>query len=104
MANDESKRSGRIAQIRSVYRMAKKSDPRIGLIVLGVLLAVFALFLVIGFVIGHPILLGIFGFLVGFLLAPSCSADGRSAPPSPRWRARRAQQWRCSMRCGGAGR
>jgi Domain of unknown function (DUF4191) len=69
MANDESKRSGRIAQIRSVYRMAKKSDPRIGLIVLGVLLAVFALFLVIGFVIGHPILLGIFGFLIGFLLA-----------------------------------
>jgi hypothetical protein len=69
MAKEESKRSGRVAQIRSVYRMAKQSDPKIGLVVFGVFLAVLAVFLVLGFVLGQPILLGSFGFLVGFLLA-----------------------------------
>jgi Domain of unknown function (DUF4191) len=77
MANDDSQRSGRIAQIRSVYRMAKQTDPRIGLIVFAVFLAVFALFLVIGFVFGHPILLGITGFLLGFL--PATIVFGRRA-------------------------
>lgn len=69
MAKEESKRSGRVAQIRSVYRMAKQSDPKIGLIVFGIFLAVLAVFLILGFVLGQPILLGSFGFLVGFLLA-----------------------------------
>jgi hypothetical protein len=48
--------------------MAKQSDPKIGLIVFGVFVAVLAVFLVLGFVLGQPILLGSFGFLIGFLL------------------------------------
>lgn len=67
MAKDESKRAGRIAQIRSVYRMSKQSDTKIGWILLGLFLGVFAVFLVLGFVLGSPWLWGIFGLPVALL-------------------------------------
>ncbi len=61
---------GRIKQIRQSYTMTKQSDPKIGLILLGVFalaaLAGFAVtFLVFG-TLGFPI---VFGVLVGFLAA-----------------------------------
>lgn len=68
MAKDE-KKQGRIAQIRAVYRMSKQSDPKIGWIIFGSFLAVFALFLVLGFIIGRPWFLGIIGFPLALLVA-----------------------------------
>jgi hypothetical protein len=47
--------------------MTKKVDTKIGLIIAAVGLITFGVFLAIGFVIDHPIYLGILGFIVGFL-------------------------------------
>lgn len=62
-------RSGRIAQIRSVYRMTKQSDRWIGLILLAWFLAVFAFFVVLGLVLGPPWFFFPLGFLAGLLAA-----------------------------------
>ena len=59
---------GRIKQIRQSYTMTKKSDPKIGLILLGVfLLAGLAGFAVTLLVFGNLIFPIVFGVLVGFL-------------------------------------
>ena len=59
---------GRIKQIRQSYTMTKKSDPRIGLILLGVfLLAGLAGFAVMLLVFGNLIFPIVFGVLVGIL-------------------------------------
>lgn len=42
------KKTGRLAQIRSTYRMAKKSDPRLGWLLLAVFLGVVAVFVALG--------------------------------------------------------
>ncbi|GAA1182326.1 hypothetical protein F4556_005422 [Kitasatospora gansuensis] len=47
--------------------MTKKVDTKIGLIIAAVGLITFGVFLAIGFVIDHPIYLGVLGFIVGFL-------------------------------------
>ncbi|WP_042373857.1 DUF4191 domain-containing protein [Streptacidiphilus neutrinimicus] len=70
MARQESPNSpGRLSQIRQAYTMTKRVDPKIGLIVAGVGLGTFAVLLAIGFAIGHPIYLGILGFVLGLLAA-----------------------------------
>ncbi|HEX6198297.1 MAG TPA: DUF4191 domain-containing protein [Jiangellaceae bacterium] len=46
------KKKGRIAQIKQTYRMAKRSDPRIGWLSLGLILLVLAAFIGLGFLIG----------------------------------------------------
>jgi hypothetical protein len=66
-STDNPKKPSRTAQIRQAYTMTRKSDRRIGLICLGVFVAVFAVFLAIGLVIGHPIYVGVFGLMFGFL-------------------------------------
>ncbi len=58
---------GRLKQIRLAYTMTKRVDPKIGLITAGIGIGTFAVLLVIGFVIGHPIYLGILGLVLGVL-------------------------------------
>ncbi|MCB5170230.1 DUF4191 domain-containing protein [Streptomyces bambusae] len=58
---------GRLKQIALTYKMTRKADPKVGLIVAGVGIITLGVFLGIGFLIGHPVYLGILGFLVAFL-------------------------------------
>lgn len=45
-------KTSRLKQIRSAYQLTKKSDPRIGLILAGIFLAITAVFVVIGLLVG----------------------------------------------------
>ncbi|MCX3062824.1 DUF4191 domain-containing protein [Streptomyces beihaiensis] len=58
---------GRLKQIALTYKMTSKADPKIGLVLAGVGIVTFGVFLAVGFLIGHPIYLGILGFLLAFL-------------------------------------
>jgi Domain of unknown function (DUF4191) len=60
---------GRLKQIRLAYTMTKRVDPKIGLIIAGIGLGTFAVLLVIGLLIGHPIYLGVLGLFAGLLAA-----------------------------------
>lgn len=46
---------GRIAQIRQTYKITKESDPRIGLILLSLLIGVLAIFVIVGLIL-RPLL------------------------------------------------
>jgi hypothetical protein len=59
--------SGRLAQMRAVWGLTRKSDPRLPVIVLGAALVALALFVVIGIVVGHPIYFVILGLLAAVL-------------------------------------
>ncbi|MFD3590834.1 DUF4191 domain-containing protein [Streptomyces sp. NPDC058683] len=59
--------AGRLKQIVLTYKMTRKADKTIGLVLAGVGLGILAVFLVIGFLIGHPVYLGILGLLLAFL-------------------------------------
>ncbi|EDY59134.1 MULTISPECIES: DUF4191 domain-containing protein [Streptomyces] len=59
--------SGRLKQIALTYKMTRKADKKIGLVLAGVFLLILGVFLAIGFLIGHPVYLGILGFLLAFL-------------------------------------
>lgn len=70
MASKESpEKSGRLKQIRLAYKMTKKSDKWVGLVVAAWGLGVFGVFLAIGFLIDHYIILGIIGLLFGLVAA-----------------------------------
>ncbi|MET8079389.1 DUF4191 domain-containing protein [Streptomyces sp. NPDC005303] len=58
---------GRLKQIALTYKMTRKADKKIGLVLAGVFLLILGVFLAIGFLIGHPVYLGILGFLLAFL-------------------------------------
>ncbi|WBB59801.1 DUF4191 domain-containing protein [Streptomyces sp. WMMC500] len=58
---------GRLKQIALTYKMTRRADPKVGLIVAGVGILVLGAALGIGFLIGHPIYLGIVGFLLALL-------------------------------------
>jgi len=60
-------RTGRVAQMRAVWSLTRKSDPRLAVIVLGSALAVRAIAVVVGILIGHPIYFAIVGVLVAML-------------------------------------
>ena len=60
---------GRLAQIRNAYTMTRKVDRMVGWVTFATMLLVFAVVLAIGFLIGHPVYLGIMGLLAGFLAA-----------------------------------
>ncbi|GFH34997.1 DUF4191 domain-containing protein [Streptomyces pacificus] len=64
---ENSANPGRLKQIALTYKMTRRVDPRVGLVVAGVGAVTFGVFLAIGFLIGHPIYLGILGFLLAFL-------------------------------------
>jgi hypothetical protein len=53
---------GRIAQIRETYRLTKRVDPQLPWILLGLFVAVFGAFLVLGFLLKSPIFWGVIGF------------------------------------------
>ncbi|MFJ8665717.1 DUF4191 domain-containing protein [Streptomyces sp. NPDC093600] len=58
---------GRLKQIALTYKMTRKADPKVGLVVAGVGIVVLGVLLAIGFVIGHPVYLGILGFILALL-------------------------------------
>ncbi|MFG2333711.1 DUF4191 domain-containing protein [Streptomyces sp. NPDC048604] len=58
---------GRLKQIVLTYKMTKKADPKVGLVVAGVGIVVLGALLGIGFAIGHPVYLGILGFILALL-------------------------------------
>jgi hypothetical protein len=58
-----SDRQGRVAQLRAVWSMTRKADRKLPLIVLGPALAVLAILVVVGVLIGHPLYLSILGIL-----------------------------------------
>lgn len=60
---------GRIAQIRQTYTLTKQNDPKIGLILAGVFLAVFAVFLVIAAITKGWFFWPIIGFMFAVLAA-----------------------------------
>ncbi|MEV5841671.1 DUF4191 domain-containing protein [Streptomyces sp. NPDC048179] len=59
--------AGRLKQIVLTYKMTRKADKTIGLVLAGVGLGTLAVFLLIGFLIGHPVYLGILGLLLAVL-------------------------------------
>jgi hypothetical protein len=68
MARETSENNpGRLKQIRQAYQMTKRVDTRIGLIVAGVGVVTFGVLLAIGFLVGHPVYLGVLGFVLAFL-------------------------------------
>jgi hypothetical protein len=70
MASKEpSEKSGRLSQIRLAYQATKRSDKKVGLVTGAWFLGVFGVLLAIGFLIGHPIILGIIGFVIGVAVA-----------------------------------
>jgi hypothetical protein len=62
-------KQGRLAQIRSAYTMTRKVDPMVGWVTFAAGLLVLAVVLALGFLIGHPVYLGVMGLLAGFLVA-----------------------------------
>ena len=59
--------AGRLKQIALTYQMTRKADKKIGLVLAGVGLGTLGVFLLIGFLIGHPVYLGVLGLVLGFL-------------------------------------
>ncbi|MFI9080551.1 DUF4191 domain-containing protein [Streptomyces sioyaensis] len=59
--------SGRLKQIALTYKMTRRVDSKVGLVVAGVGIVVFGVLLAIGFVIDHPLYAGILGFVLAFL-------------------------------------
>jgi Domain of unknown function (DUF4191) len=66
---DKPAKEGRLRQLAAAYSMTKEYDRRIGVILLSVFLVVVAVCVGLGFVLGHPILVGIFGVTFGVLVA-----------------------------------
>ena len=60
-------RQGRLAQIRATYAMTRKADPRVGLVTAAWAFGVFAVLLLVGVLVGHPVYLGVFGFFCAIL-------------------------------------
>lgn len=59
---------GRMAAIKQAFTFTRETDPKLPLILLGAFLIAFVVLLGIGFLIGHPIPLGILGLAVAFLV------------------------------------
>lgn len=64
---EDSANPGRLKQIALTYKMTRRADPKVGLVLAAVGIVTFGVFLGIGFLIGHPVYLGILGFLLAFL-------------------------------------
>ena len=66
-SEQNSESPGRLKQIALTYKMTRQSDRRIGLVLAAVWLVTFGALLALGFLIGHPVFLGILGFLCALL-------------------------------------
>lgn len=58
---------GRLKQIAQTYKMTRRVDSKVGLVLAAVGIVTFGVILAIGFLIGHPIYAGILGFLLALL-------------------------------------
>ncbi|MFK0291107.1 DUF4191 domain-containing protein [Streptomyces sp. NPDC090442] len=58
---------GRLKQIALTYKMTRRVDSKVGLVVAGTGIVVFGVLLAIGFLIGHPVYAGVLGFVLAFL-------------------------------------
>jgi len=65
--SSESSTPGRLKQIVQTYKMTRRVDSKVGLVLAAVGIVTFGVVLAIGFLIGHPIYAGILGFLLAFL-------------------------------------
>jgi hypothetical protein len=63
----DSENPGRLKQIGLTYKMTRRGDRWIGWIISAVGLGTFGVILALGFLIGHPVYLGILGLLVALL-------------------------------------
>ena len=63
------KKPGRLGQIRQAYTLTRKVDPMVGWLTLATLVLTFLVLLGVGFLIGHPVYLGIMGLMVAILAA-----------------------------------
>jgi Domain of unknown function (DUF4191) len=66
---DKAGKQGRYRQLIAAYSMTKQYDRHLGMILLAVFLVVLAICVGLGFVLGHPFALGIFGVPLGAMLA-----------------------------------
>lgn len=106
---DSAENAGRLKQIALTYKMTRRTDSKIGLVVAGVGIVTFGVLLGIGFAIGHPVYLGILGFVLAVLAMaivfgrprragglrqmegqperrpPSWTGSDAAGPPPPRW-------------------
>ncbi|MBO8184683.1 MULTISPECIES: DUF4191 domain-containing protein [Streptomyces] len=64
---DNTENPGRLKQIAQTYKMTRRVDRKIGWILAGVGLVTFGVLLAIGFLIGHPVYVGILGVLLALL-------------------------------------
>jgi Domain of unknown function (DUF4191) len=60
-------KTSRLQQIRSAYQLTKKSDPRIGLLLAGIFLGITAVFVVLGLLVGSPLVVIPLGVALAFL-------------------------------------
>ncbi|MFD3457976.1 DUF4191 domain-containing protein [Streptomyces sp. NPDC058691] len=68
MARDTTENNpGRLKQIAQTYKMTRRVDSKVGLVLAAVGVVTFGVILAIGFVIGHPIYAGILGLLLALL-------------------------------------
>ncbi|MDX6345262.1 MAG: hypothetical protein QOF84_52 [Streptomyces sp.] len=65
--SSESSTAGRLKQIVQTYKMTRRVDSKVGLVLAGVGIVTFGVILAVGFLVGHPIYAGILGFLLAFL-------------------------------------
>ena len=63
------KKQGRAGQIRAAYSMTRKVDPMVGWVTAAAGFLTWAVAVAIGFLIGHPIYLGIIGLMLAVLAA-----------------------------------
>ncbi|MDX3075284.1 DUF4191 domain-containing protein [Streptomyces sp. NPDC088354] len=68
MAREESENNpGRLKQIAQTYKMTRRVDSKVGLVLAAVGVVTFGVILAVGFAIGHPIYAGILGLLLALL-------------------------------------
>lgn len=61
-------RGAKLKQIRQAFTLTRQNDPKVLPLLLAAFFGTFALLLAIGFVIGHPIYLGVLGFLLALVV------------------------------------
>ena len=66
---DAPKKKGRLKQIREVYGMTRKEDPKLPLVLAAWAVAALVVFVGLGFLLGSPVFYGIFGIPVAVLAA-----------------------------------
>lgn len=62
-------KQSRVSQIKAAYTMTRKVDPMVGWVTLAAGFLVLAVVLAVGFLIGHPVYVGVIGLMLGILAA-----------------------------------